>query len=1018
MKKLLLLSLCFLLLFAGQLYAQSRTVTGTVTGQDDKQPIPGVSVRLKGTQTGSVTDGSGHYSINVPSAGGTLVFSFIGYLTQEVTINSGTVDAILAPNSRALSEVVVTGYGTQTRAAATGPISNVASKDLEDKPYPSVDQALQGRVAGLQSTGGSGQPGALQQIRIRGIGSITAGSDPLYVVDGIPINSGDLSRNTTSSNPIAGINPNDIESIQVLKDASQAAIYGSRGANGVIVITTKSGRAGKTKVRFDAEYGYVRPSRLPKAGRPLTTAEWRDLTAEGLVNAGEYPDKASALPDIDESYGSGNGVNTNWMDLVTRTGHHQQYNLSIDGGNANTQFHIGGGYFKQLGTVIGSDFDRYSTNVNIKHKASDKLSFSTSFTIGENGQNTPSNGGAFANPVGASYFLLPFLNPYEPGNPNGGYNVDPSQFSSSFNPLANAAVNKSGLHQLKGIGSLSGEYKILPNLKFTSRVGVDLSALEEDTYWNPDFGDGSSYGGLSSRYYTRYFNWITTNMLDYHLDVNHDNVWVANIKAGYEAQKSKYYFSSVTTTGFPSNYNINVPSAGSTPLEATGSNEDYTFASLLALGDVTYKGKYALTGSFRRDGSSRFGANNQYGNFGSIGAAWNMHEEDFIKDLPWINLLKIRGSYGTLGNASIGNYNWRALYGYGTGTTALGAGYNYNYLGNGGSGPTSVGNANLTWETNKTVDVGFDVSLFKDRLSITFDWYNRQSNNLLLNQPLSPTSGYDAFSNNIGSMRNRGYEVSISGTPLIIGDFKWTAGLNVSHNTNRILTLIDHKDQVSGTFIRREGLDFQTYYLRQWAGVDPANGNALWYTDDTYTKTTSVYSQAKQVANPKYSASPKYFGSFTSEFSYKGLSLSGLLYYNFGNYIRDSWARYTQSDGFDTGDNRVAAQLDRWQKPGDITNVPKYVFDNASNSSASSTRFLYKGDYVRLRELTLSYNLPALLVQKAKVSSIRVYFRGTNLATWVRDKNLPYDPETYINSTTNFDVYNPKTYTLGINVGF
>ncbi|WDF55273.1 SusC/RagA family TonB-linked outer membrane protein [Mucilaginibacter sp. KACC 22063] len=1015
MKKLLLYFLCFLMFSVTQVYAQSRTVTGTVTGRDDKQPIPGASVRVKGTQVGTVTDVNGRYSINVPAGSNTLVVTFLGYASSEVPAVGKTVDVIMAPSSRELTEVVVTGYGTQTKAAATGPVASVGSKDLEDKPYSSMDQALQGRVAGLQSVGGSGQPGALQQIRIRGIGSITAGSDPLYVVDGVPVNSGDLSSNTTSSSAIAAINPNDIESIQVLKDASQAAIYGSRGANGVIVITTKSGRAGKTKVRLDAEYGYVKPSTLPKAGRPLTTDQWRNLTAEGLVNSGDEPDLATALKDLDDTFGSGSGVNTNWIDEVTRTGHQQQYNLSLEGGDAKTQFHIGAGYFNQQGAVIASSFDRYSTNFNIKHKVNDRLSFATSFTIGENGQNTPSNGGAFSNPVGSAYFLVPYISPY---NADGSFNLDPNQFASNYNPLAIAATDKSTLHQVKGIGSLSGEYKILPNFKFTSRVGVDLNALEENTYWNPNFGDGASYGGLSTRNYSRYFNWVATNLLDYHLDVNHDNTWVANIKAGYEAQKSQYYYEFVTTTGLPNNYSINVPSAGATPLTASGDNSDYTFASILSMADITFKGKYALTGSFRRDGSSRFGINNAYGNFGSVGAAWNMHEEEFIKKLDWITLLKIRGSYGSLGNANVGNYAWRPLYSYGQGTDPQGNAYNYNYLGNIGSGFTSLGNENLTWETNKTVDLGFDLSIFKDRLSLTFDWYNRQSDNLLLNQPISLTSGKSSFINNVGSMRNRGYEISLSGTPLILGDFRWNASFSLSHNKNTVLSLINHQQQVSGAFVRKEGLDIQTYYLRQWAGVDPANGNPLWYTDASMTKTTSVYSQAQLVANPKYSASPKYFGSFTSDFTYKGFSLSGLLYYNFGNYIRDSWARYTQGDGYDPLDNHVAAQLDRWQKPGDITNVPKYVFNNSNNSSASSTRFLYKGDYIRLRELTLAYNVPAQAVQKLGISSLRVYLRGTNLATWVRDKNLPYDPETYVNSTTNFDVYNPKTYTLGVNVGF
>jgi TonB-linked SusC/RagA family outer membrane protein len=996
MKKLLQ-SLFVLMFFALSAVAQERTITGTVTGKDDGLPIPGVSVRVPGTNNGTSTGSNGRYSLKVASGSTSIQFSSIGFQSETVTLSrSNDVSVGLVADSKALSEVVVTGYGTQTRSTTTGAISQVTSADVENKPNSSVDQTLQGRVPGLQSVGGSGQPGSLQQIRIRGIGSITAGSDPLYVVDGVPINTGDMSRNSTSSNALAGINPNDIESINVLKDASAASIYGSRGANGVIVITTKSGKAGKTKIRFDAEYGSVKPSRLPEAGRPLTTDEYRTLSAEGLLNSpkavadyGLTP--ANVFKFVDDNF-TGSGINTNWVDVVTRTGQQRQYNLSAEGGTEKTQFHVSAGYFKQQASVIASDFNRYSTALSLKHQATDKLSFSANLTIGETGTHTPSNGGAYSNPISSAYFLPSYLSPY---NEDGSLNLDNSQFAGNFNPVAIAAMNTTTNHQLKGIGSLAGEYKILPNLRFTSKIGVDYSSLEEDSYWNPDYGDGTGYGGVASRYYTRYFNWVATNLLDYHFDLHHDNTWVANIKAGYEAQKSQYYNSSVDATGLPSNLAIHVPSAGSTPLTAAGSNEDYAFASILALGD----------GSFRRDGSSRFGANNRYGNFGSIGASWNVQEEDFIKKISWITLLKLRGSYGSVGNANIANYGARQLYSYG-----------YNYLGLGGIAPTSVGNDNLTWETNKTVDVGLDLSVFKDRLAFTFDWYNRQSNNLLLDQPLSPTSGFTSFSNNVGSMRNRGYEIGLSGTPLIIGDFKWNAGFNISHNTNKILSLVNNKDQISGAFIRRVGYDFQSFYLRQWAGVDPANGNPLWFTDETRTATTSVYAQAKQVLNK--SASPKYFGSFTSDFSFKGFSLSGLLYYNFGNYIRDQWAQYTQSDGFDPGDNRMASQLNRWQKPGDITNVPKYIWDNATNSKNSSTRFLYNDNYIRLRELTLAYTFPSVIVKKIKLANVKVYVRGTNLVTWVKDKDLPFDPETFVNGTTNFDVYNPKTYTVGLNVGF
>ncbi|RYY20224.1 MAG: TonB-dependent receptor, partial [Sphingobacteriaceae bacterium] len=397
--------------------------------------------------------------------------------------------------------------------------------------------------------------------------------------------------------------------------------------------------------------------------------------------------------------------------------------------------------------------------------------------------------------------------------------------------------------------------------------------------------------------------------------------------------------------------------------------------------------------------------------FWSVGGTWNGQEEDFIKDINWISVLRARATYGTTGNANIGNYNWRNLYSYG-----IYNGVSYNYNGLGGSAPTSVGNTNLTWETNKQLDLGFDFSVFKDRLSLTFDWYNREATNLLLDQPTSLTTGFSSFTNNVGSMRNRGFEVALSGTPVKSGNFRWDAGFNISKNNNKILALVNGKDQVNGSFINREGLDVQTFYLRQWAGVDPATGNALWYTDDTKTQTTTDYNTAAQVA--RYAASPKVFGSFTSTFAYKGISLDGLLYYNFGNYIQDEDAADTQSDGYYPSENRGAGQLNRWQKPGDVTNTPKYVFDNSSKSSLKSTRFLYKGDYIRLRELTLAYTFPSALISAAKLSSLRIYVRGTNLATWIHDKNLPGDPEAGITSQTNFNITMPKIYTAGINVGF
>jgi TonB-linked SusC/RagA family outer membrane protein len=1020
MKKELLLWL-LLLSCAFHAVAQTRTLTGKVTEKADGSPLPGVSVKIKGTNTGTTTAGNGSFKITIPDNTKVLVFSFLGYQTLEKNVTGlSDIDISLAQGSEGLSEVVVVGYGTQTKLNQTGAVAQVGGKDVENVPFSSVDKILQGKVPGLQSVGGSGQPGAIQQVRIRGIGSINSSAAPLYVVDGVPINTGDLSRSATTANALSGINPNDIESISVLKDAASASIYGSRAANGVIIITTKSGRNGKTRIRADAEYGNAKPI-LRSESRPLTNDEYRTLTGEGLFNTGDYPDLESALKDVDAAFGTGKGVNTNWLDVVTRTGQQMQYNLSADGGNEKTQFHVSGGYFKQEGTVLASSFDRASANISIKHKMTDRLSFGTSILFSSSRQVGPTNGGTFANPVLAGYFLLPAQSPYKPdGSIN--FSDDPqAEFGpgGTFNPVAIAAMDKDNTAILKGIGTVWGEYAILPNLKFTTKYGIDYNNLEEFKYNNPLYGDGFNDHGIVAHTYTRYFNWVWTNMLNYHLDINKDNKWVVNLKAGYEAQKSKLFMSNGETRNLPSRLNIQYGAAGATYTAASGNGSDYAFASILGLADFTYNSKYVLSASYRRDGSSRFGSVNRYGNFWSVGGSWNLDQEDFIKKLGWLSQLKLRASYGQNGNANFGTYQfdyiWRSLYGYGTGVDTKNTAFNYNYEGSVGSAPLSAGNPALTWEINKPLDIGLDVSLFKSRLNITVEYYNRITSSLLMEQPLSRTSGFQDFLNNIGSIRNKGVEISLSGTPVIAGDFRWDASFNFARNKNEVVSLVSSQPQISGSFIRQVGHDFQSFYLREWAGVDKENGDPLWYKDDTHGEKTNSYSAAKRVIYG--SASPKFFGSLGSTFSFKGFSLDGMFYYNYGNYVQDTWARYLQGDGFAGSFNKMAPQLNRWQKKGDETNVPKYVYGGNKNSNESSTRWLYKGDYIRLRDVTLAYNFPQSWLSHVKISSLRLYVRGTNIWTWVKDKNITSDPEASVTSQSNLEVYMPKIYTVGINLG-
>ena len=997
---------CLLLVGSiGIVQAQERTVKGKITASEDGNALPGATITVKGSTRGATADAAGKYSIAVPTDGNSvLVFSSIGFATREVNLgNRSTLDIELTEAVGTLSEVAVVAYGTQDRRTITGAQASVKGADLTKATLPSVTEMLQGKIPGLQAVT-TGQPGANTQIRIRGIGSITAGADPLYVVDGVPINSGDLARIATTSNALAGINPNDIEEVTVLKDAASASIYGSRAANGVILITTKRGKAGPTRFQVNAESGYTDMS-IPAIAQPLNKEQYLNLTREGLINANYTPTR---IDQILTDFGS-NNPETNWLDEVTRRGNQQQYNISATGGNNKTTFNVSGGYYKQQGTTIGSNFKRYTANLSLQHNVSEKLSFRMGVNIGSVYQNTPANSSYYANPVYAAYLLRPTQNPYKP---DGSINLSLVDFPNGgvYNAVAETYLNKRNYQNLRGIGSFRAEYRPLKNLTLSSQYGVDFSMLEEYIYRDPNFGDGFNAKGSGYAYYTRYFNWTWTNLAEYRLNLNGAKDFYADVKVGYEAQKSNGYFISAGGTTFPNSPDLTSLVVAATPVLATQTGTDYSFQSLISSVIVDYKRKYNLSGSFRRDGSSRFGINNRYGNFYSVGASWNVNEEDFFPKGNTITALKLRMSYGVNGNAAINNYQWQATYGFG---------YNYNQAP--GSVPNNVGNANLTWELNKPFNVGVDASLLDNRLNLTVDYYNRTTSQLLLNVPLSRTAGFSTILDNVGSMVNKGWELSINASP-VRGPFSWNVNFNGAVNTNYIKQLYAGQDILDGQFIRREGLNFQSYYVREWAGVDPQTGDPLWYkntknADGTLDhSTTTNYNAAQRIVYK--SASPKLIGGFGTTLSFKGITLDGQFSYNFGNYIRDGWVNYYFSDGFNPQYNKQVRQLDRWQQPGDITNVPRYVYNGNNGSYQASTRFLYKGDFIRLRTLTLSYALPQPLISKAKLGQVQVYVRGTNLFLFTFDKNLPTDPELAINSQQDLNPYISKVINAGINIGF
>jgi TonB-linked SusC/RagA family outer membrane protein len=1014
-------------MFSGRLTAQERVVTGTVT-EANGTPISSASISIKGSNRGIASGPDGRFSIAVTANAKTLLISGINYQTLEVDISGKTSLGnimLQAGTSNNLNEVVVVAYGTARKSNLTGSVATVSGAQLADRPFTSVDKALQGSVAGLQAMSTSGAPGSSTDIRIRGIGSISASASPLWVIDGVIANTTDVSVNTTTANPLSSLNPDDIESVTVLKDAASTAIYGSLAANGVILVTTKKGKAGKTRLNVVSEIGKNSDAYHP-SNKPVNSQQAQTLMRQAVINGGLATDNAGADAFITSPGGYGlpadyATTSTDWRHVVTRKGSQAQLNVNVSGGNEKTQFYASAGYFKQDGTTIATDFKRYNGNLSVTHKATDRINLAASISGSSAVQHTPTNGGLFSNPVGSVFFLPSWYTPY---NADGSfrYNDPEGEFplggGSGWNPVITAAWDKTTLTQANFRGNVSGDIRILDNLKFTSRYAAEYYDVSEDQYQNPFYGDAYGNGGTAISDYSRVFDYTWSNFLDFRQSLNKDNDLNLNLKVGYEAKEFKLYTLQAAGNVFPQTLKLQWLASAASPTTAYAAPTSNSANSGFAIADINYKDRYVLSGSFRRDGSSVFGANKRYGNFYSVGGSWNANEESFLKDVDFISLLKLRVSYGETGNAlGIGSYTALPVYSYGTSNT-----FSYNYTGQAGSALSNGGNPDLTWEVNKIFNVGLDAGLFKGRLTATVEYYKRTTSRLLLSVPFSytsglinPASGGPTQNVNVGSVENKGFELTLGGQPVVTRDFNWTVSFNIAHNTNRVTALYQDKPIASGRFNYTVGHDLQTYYLRQWAGADAATGVPLWYTADGKT-TTKTYSAAPQVLN--HSAAPKVFGSFTNTFNYKGISLNAQFYYNFGNYIYDTWGTYTNSEGlYNTNTGQMTKELRAWQKPGDMTDVPQIIDGGNANSYRASTRFLYKGDYIRLRNIQLGFTLPTALVQKAHLGSVTIYARGTNLLTFGVTKDLPYDPETGINSNGNLDVFIPKTITGGIKIG-
>ncbi|HEY0245173.1 MAG TPA: SusC/RagA family TonB-linked outer membrane protein [Mucilaginibacter sp.] len=1015
MKKYIHLLILFSLFTLNSVMAQNRKIAGTVTGADDGQPLPGVTVKIQGTKIGTLTDGDGKYILNIPANSTGLDFTFIGYAPQHVTLTgSNTYSVKLTSDTKQLAEVQVTdGYFTQSKKSYTGSASTISGAENENKPFSTPLAALQGEAAGVNIALTSGQPGAAAQVQIRGVGSTALNSNPLYVIDGMIVNTGnggDLARltgsNGTSSNVLSGINEDDIESITVLKDASATAIYGSRGSNGVIVITTKKGKAGKAQVEFSTEIGSTVNIPLPAAGQPLNASQFATLFIEGVTNAGNTPAQVTALAT---SYGLYSGQSNNWQDLVHKNGDQQQYNVSVRAGNENTKIFTSAGYFKQDATTLNSNLQRVNTLFNIDQKISKRIGFVSGINISNVYQNTPVGSvGSWANPVFASEILRPFQLAY---NPDGSINSSSTGnlgFPAHYNPLWIAAHDKHALSQTRILFNTTLNWNIWDQLKFSSYVSVDYNSITESQFENPVLGDAQSSNGQANEDYTRYFNLLARNQLDYRYDIPSMQDFYITAAVGYEAQKSEEYTLSAAGIGFPlTQTSLNALSNAATATSAKSDETNISFNSLYARVSSNYKNLYSISGSFRRDGSSVFGANNRYGSFWSLGGAWSIDGQDFFKKQKIFSSAKLRLSYGKTGNAQgIGAYSAQPLSSYGVNYTT-GNGQNYNI----------VGNPDLTWESAKKFDIGTDIGFFNDRLTFTADYYRDLIDGLIQQVPISGTTGFNNVQYaNVGSMQNTGYELAVKGIAIKTSSFTWTSSFNIAVNKNKITELANSAG-ANGNYYLQVGYDYHTYYTPLYAGVNPANGEALWYTNNTKTQTTNDYSKATK--EPYKTATPKFFGGFNNTFNYKGISLGIDFYYNFGNYVADYWSTRFYDGSYYTFNKYQREFTNRWTTPGQITDVPKYIAGGGtgtqSSSSAYSSRFIYNGSFIRLKNATLGYDFKKLGILKnmAGISKLYLYARGTNLWTKTYDNRLPFDPESGAVTIPAF-----RTYTLGLNVGF
>lgn len=1041
MKRNLLLSFILFFTLVNGVLAQDQTVTGTVTSAADGSVLPGVTVLEKGTTNGVTTGINGEYSISV-GADAVLVFRYIGMATQEIPVNNrAEIDVQLRTDETMLREVIVVGYGTQDRREVTGATAKVTAEELEDIPVVSVDQALQGRAAGVQISQNSGTPGAGISVRVRGATSISANNQPLYVVDGVPLTTGDYSQlgyGGQSVNAIADLNPSDIESIDILKDASAAAIYGSRAANGVVLITTKRGAARQTQINFNA---YAGTQNMWKKPDFLDAEKYKEIMVEAYVNDG-YLDPGATFDDFLEFYyydsyffvDEDDNVfrdqrdfeltNTDWVDAVTREAGIQNYEISLSGGDVKTRYYLSGNYFNQEGIIIGSQYQRYSTRLNLDHNVNDNLVLGASIQLSRSDNNRIVSDntlyGPFANSLAASP-VFPIY--YE----DGGY-TRPNYFYT--NPVAEGTENDDITTNLRGLGNIFARYTLTEGLDLQVKGGYDALNVDERRYTPTNYPGSftTAVGGSATNATTTATKLLLESTLSY--DKLYGEVHDVSAVIGTSVEENDIKQSFVTGQGFPGERFRYIASAARVN-EGSSSLTENVLLSYFGRLNYSFKDRYLVGLNFRADGSSRFGENNRFGYFPSVSVGWRLIEESFMSGIAEITELKLRASYGVTGNQEIGNFSYQAL--------VTGA----NYQDRPGISLSQIPNPDLKWETTNQFNVGADIGLFSNRIMLAVDYYIKQTDDLLFSRPIPTQNGFGNYQSNIGATENKGWEFALTTVNLDGGadGVSWTSNFNISFNRNKVTELYQNQDIFYGfggnSLVLREGQPIGTFYGFISDGVYST-------TEDVPQSRQGQGAQAgdinfRDISGPNGepdglitdddltiigNAQPDFVGGLTNSLKFKGFDLNVFFQFSYGNDIANPAHQYQQHLGNDfLDDNMLTLVEDRWQQEGDVTDIPRATVDDLNdNNRSNSSRFIYDGSYLRLKNLALGYTIPAGITEVIKMRSLRIYAQAQNLLTFT---DYPgFDPEVNFagtsNTTLGVDFYTfpqARTITFGVNIG-